>query len=208
MKLFEAINNHPSAAVFRRISARSSNHETWEFHPVEGSTLKNGGDDYFVIKALQVISQDEIVECYMDMSMPERLADFAFFLRDGELDTRSIYQCRGKVIPAIAIEKFGVYEQFYCKSCPEVGLNVLRKGLSVAEIRWPIAVDMGYILRDEGRHDEAIDAFSMAIDEGETDNPFYYEERAQLYDKRGDTHKGWEDRNRSDAIQRRLGFRI
>ncbi len=97
------------------------------------------------------------------------------------------------MIPAVAIESFGVYELFYSHIDPEVGLTVLRTGLQAAESKAPIAEDLGYILRDEGRKEEAIEAFSIAIEEGPSCE-YIPMERAALYEAIGDHANAERDR--------------
>lgn len=142
-------------------------------------------------------------DCYIDMNMPERLSDYAYFIHRGSIERRYVHESEGKIIPAVAIESYGVYEQYFgnCRSDPEVGLEILRRGLAVAKRKAPIAQDMGYILCDERRVQEAIEAFTIAIDEGPS-SYFIFLERAALYDQLQDYAKSRADRQAADEWSR------
>jgi hypothetical protein len=65
---------------------------------------------------------------------------------------------------------------------------VLRKGLAGARKRENIAADMAYILRDERRYEESVEAFTIAIEEGDATsgvNKYYCMEREALLKKIG-----------------------
>jgi hypothetical protein len=131
------------------------------------------------------VQPDKTVKnCYMDISLPERINDYAYFVEDNELRQVRPHKVPGNVIPAIAIDCFGVYELFYSKIAPEVGIEVLRRGLSLG---WkpPIAEDLGYILRDEGRYREAAEMFQLAVEEGPSCS-YIHEELAQALAKAHD----------------------
>ena len=81
----------------------------------------------------------------------------------------------------MAIEKFGVYDQYYVKGHAEVGMKVLREGLAVAKSKGPIALDLAYILRDEKRYAESAEAFTLAINQGEGVITSGYSERAKVF---------------------------
>lgn len=62
-----------------------------------------------------------------------------------------------------------------------------------AKNKAPIAQDLGYICRDEGRVREAIEAFSIAIKTGPS-SEFIFLERADLLEKAGDLEGAAKDR--------------
>jgi tetratricopeptide (TPR) repeat protein len=70
------------------------------------------------------------------------------------------------------------------------------KGLASYLGPGPIAEDLGYIYRDEGRDEEAIEAFILAIDEGPSFH-FIYWERADLLDRVGEHARAKADRRRA-----------
>ena len=69
-----------------------------------------------------------------------------------------------------------------------MGIRILRDGLNNSDRKCFIAEDLGYILRDEGRTEEAITAFRYSADEGPS-SEFIYLELMQLYDEIGDAEK-------------------
>jgi len=166
------------------------NHLDWNLVPLAGKTLAREhtlsglADGYFVLGGLLVHDDGKLEQAYTDVSLPERITDWHFLLKNEEVVRgRGTLTPNAQVNPAVAIEKFGVYEQYYVKGHAEVGLKILQDGLAVANLKWPIALDLAYILRDEKRYYEAVEAFALAISECDSVNYFYYSERAQLFTK-------------------------
>jgi tetratricopeptide (TPR) repeat protein len=162
----------------------------WNLVPLAGQTLAREhmlsglADGYFVLEGLLVHADGRIEQAYTDVSLPERNIDSHFLLRNKEVVRgRGTFVPNAQVIPAVAIEKVGVYDQYYVKGRAEIGLKVLQDGLAVAKLKWPIALDVAYILRDEKRYSEAVEAFTLAISECDSINYFYYSERAKLFTK-------------------------
>ncbi len=162
----------------------------WEIVPLTGPTLAKEytlsglADGHFVLEGLLAHTDGRIEKAYMDVVLPERVIDSHFLLRDSEIiNGRGTLIPNAKIIPAVAIEKFGLYVQYYVKGHAEVGLQVLRDGLALAKLKWPIALDLAYILRDEKRYSEAVEAFTLVINQGAGMNYFTYAERASLYEK-------------------------
>ncbi|MFN9246388.1 MAG: tetratricopeptide repeat protein, partial [Planctomycetota bacterium] len=85
----------------------------------------------------------------------------------------------------VPIDCFGVYELFYSRIAPDLGIDILRKGLALSQNKLHIAQDLGYILRDERRFAEAAIAFQLAVDVGPS-SYFIYGELAGCYDEIGD----------------------
>src|SRR5258708_19541219 len=84
----------------------------------------------------------------------------------------------------VKISGVGVYELFYSKKRPEVGIEVLQGGLRSSAKKAAIAEDLGYILRDERRFQEAAEAFEIAVEEGPS-SYFIYGELAGCYGETG-----------------------
>ncbi len=119
----------------------------------------------------------------------------------------------GQAILAVAIEKFGVYGQYYAKGHAELGLKVLKEGLAVAKTKWPIALDIAYICRDEKRYLEAIDAFTLELESpGGPHTYFTLSERAKLFDRIGDheaANRDWRELERikgPDVLKYERGY--
>ena len=80
-----------------------------------------------------------------------------------------------------------------------IAMEVLRKGLEVADRKAPVAEDLGYVCRDEGFTQEAIDAFSIAIEEGPSCG-FIYDERADLLEECDRFDEAKKDRTIAKAL--------
>jgi hypothetical protein len=182
---------HTDCKIFEVVeSDLAGDYLDWNLVPLPGQTLAREhtlsglADGYFVLEGLLVHADGRIEKAYTDVGLPEREIDYHFLLRNKEIVRgRGTLIPNAQVIPAVAIEKPGVYDQYYVKGHAEVGLNVLQDGLAVAKLKWPIALDVAYILRDEKKYSEAVEAFTLAISECDSVNYFYYSERAQLFTK-------------------------
>jgi tetratricopeptide (TPR) repeat protein len=157
-------------------------------------------DNYYYIKALQ-ISASNTTDCYIDMVTPERIAEVVVKRKtNGQTIAESIYEQKHKVIPAIASDCFGDYELYYAKENPQIGIDILKNGLTKGTNINVIAEDLGYILRDEGRIAEAIEAFKISEDYGPS-TEFTYWELAGLYEEIGqvDKHNEYKQKYRDNG---------
>ncbi len=164
----------------------AENPRAWELEPLEMELLSDTNcDGLHVLKAFNVQPDGTILDCYMDVNLPERISDYAFFIHGDSLRFGYHHEFPGQIVPAVAIDCFGLYEQFYCRWAPEIGINVLKQGLAIAKRKRCIAQDLGYIFRDERRFQEAAQMFKLAVDEGPS-SYFIYGELAEAYAKLGD----------------------
>lgn len=132
----------------------------WTIEPTGFNLLPEEENIYFA-KALQV-SADNIIECYIGIMIPERIAETVVKRQpNGQVVAESIYDQEYTIIPAVASDCFGDYELFYAKENPQIGIDVLKDGLTKATNKNIVAEDLGYILRDENRIEEAIEAFKI-----------------------------------------------
>jgi hypothetical protein len=172
----------------------------WDLKPLRGKTLSkeyldSAFDGSFLVAGKIVTKEGVRQDCYLEIVMPERVHEFDYILVDGVVKRLSAADMRfGTAIPSVAIEKFGVYLLFYAKEYPGFGIDVLKNGLNIARQKKDIACDLGYVLRDEKRNEEAIGAFSIALkevlEEKETEMTsvyidLLYVELYQLYKKTG-----------------------
>jgi hypothetical protein len=187
--LIEAITNYPAVNAFRRVGGRGDDPREWEYAPQPADVVADADQlGYYVVEAMNIRSKTDIRRCYMDINTPERINDYAFVFDGGALRCDYPHKLGGEFIPALAIDGFGVYELFYSKIAPELGIEVLRRGLKASRRKHFIAQDLGYILRDEGCHREAAEMFQLAADE-EVSSYFIYGELAEMYRKIGETQK-------------------
>ncbi len=174
MKLSELLFEDNKFLIFQigeKNNFESEEFWDWILLPIESKTLSAESinndilDGYFIIKARWIKEYGEVENCYINITMPERISDEVYIKRDNKIIRLPSYELRGEFVPSVSIEGFGVYELFYSKLQPEIGIQVLRDGLISATKKAAIAGDLAYILRDEGRHSEAIEAFTMVIEE-------------------------------------------
>jgi tetratricopeptide (TPR) repeat protein len=99
------------------------------------------------------------------------------------------YELENKdIIPAVASDCFGLYELYYSKISPESGLKVLKDGLKLSKQKSVIAEDIGYILRDEGRLEEALEYFIISTNH-EPSSEHIYGEIEDIYRAQGNEEK-------------------
>jgi hypothetical protein len=186
-KFVDAVCADPKVMFFGILDSSSEDARNWLIEPVHMRLLSDeDGDGYYIMKALNVLPDAITRECYIDMSLPERISDYAFFLESGSLRYGYHNEFLGEIIPASALDCFGVYNLFYSKTKPEVGIDVLKEGLVIAKRKACIAEDLGYIFRDEQRFQEAAEMFRVAIEEGPS-SYFVYRELAGAYAELGDS---------------------
>ncbi len=205
MQLSHALLEQDNLLVFRVEHTEgfdSENYMEWELIPIETVVLCEQ-DGFFIIPAFQIREPDEKQHCFIDLAMPERIADYAYFISSGSVERKYLYECDGEVISAIPIDGFGVYELFYSRINPEVGLSVLRRGLELVDRKTFIAEDLGYILRDENRFDEAIQMFRISAD-AEPSSYFIYQELAEPYDRVGQPGLSKQYRNKGPEQETQL----
>lgn len=183
------------------IRAEGDAFEEWALQSLDAPTLsthqRRDPNGFFLIAAKHISSDGTLSKAFLDVVMPERVIDSCYTLvNDRVVQT---YRWHDEMIPAVAIESFGNYEDFYSKRFPEIGLDVLREGLVAASLKWPIAMELGYILRDERRPKEAIHAFSIALD-SECPLAMAYLERAQMYQMPGENASAEADLRSFDSI--------
>ena len=167
------------------------NFNGWELLPVDGTTLAPAGpmdpfQGFFIIAALMVSSGATPQRCYMDLTLPERISEYHFVRSEGNeriTRRRGLHLRDGTVIPAIGIESLGVYKLFFADQNPQEGIKILQKGMQSARHPGFLALDLAYLLRDEKKYEDAIEAFTAVL----ADSPgieivqAVYKERAQLY---------------------------
>jgi tetratricopeptide (TPR) repeat protein len=145
-------------------------------------------ENYYFVKAFEIF-ENEKTDCYIGIMTPERIAEIIIKQRsNGQTKVENIYDQEKTIIPSIASECFGDYELFYLKENPQVGIDILKSGLAIATNKNVVAEDLGYILRDEGRIDEAVEAFKISEENGPS-SEYTFWELAELYGQLGQKDK-------------------
>ncbi|MEX2168266.1 MAG: hypothetical protein WD851_03070 [Pirellulales bacterium] len=207
MRLIDALTQHPAIFIFAVVDSDPDDQTEWDVEPVEGHVLcESDLDSYFVVKAKNVLHGGTVRDCYIDMCLPERISDLAIFVSGNQLDVRYHHEFDGEIICAVPIDCFGVYELFYSRISPDVGIELLRRGLAAAPRNCHIAEDLGYILRDEHRFGEAAEMFQVAVDGGAS-SYFIFGELADCYLKIGKSDEAQKYQEMFDhpAIQLKRG---
>uniref|UniRef100_UPI00404B2401 tetratricopeptide repeat protein n=1 Tax=Flavobacterium sp. TaxID=239 RepID=UPI00404B2401 len=120
---------------------------------------------------------------------PERIAEIVIKQNsNGQTILENIYDLEKSIIPAIASDCFGDYELFYAKENPQIGIDILKSGITKATNKNVVAEDLGYILRDEGRNEEAVEAFKISEENGPS-SEYTFWELAGLYEQLGQIAK-------------------
>ena len=152
-------------------------------------------ENYYFVKAFEV-SEKGKTDCYIGIMTPERIAEIVIKQDpNGQTKVESIYDQKKTIIPSIASECFGDYELFYSKENPQIGIDILKSGLTIAINKNVVAEDLGYILRDEGRIEEAVEAFKISEENGPS-SEYTFWELAGLYEELGQTDKQTEYRQK------------
>ncbi len=166
--------------LFDVVKEESDNPIDWLIKPRTEKLIPDT-EAHCIVRAKMIDSDKTMTDCFINISLPERIVDFVIFMTDKGLDFKQLYELTGQdVIPAIASEAYGVYELYYSKNNPNVGIEILKQGLSLSNEPSVIAEDLGYILRDENRFQEAIEAFLISEKHGVTNN-YIYQEIRDLY---------------------------
>jgi hypothetical protein len=184
---FKDIFTDTRTKVFVVTNQDDDNELNWIIECTAFELLPEEENTYFV-KALQV-SSDSTTDCYIGIVTPERIAETVVKRNaKGQVIVESIYDQEWTTIPAVASECFGAYELFYVKENPQIGIDILKNALTKATNRNVVAEDLGYILRDEGRIEEAIEAFKISEAFGPS-SEYTYWELSGLYGELGQEEK-------------------
>jgi len=168
-----------STKVFVVTNQESENELEWIIEPTSFELIPEEEQIYFVVAKL--ISPTKTIECYIGIVTPERIAD-AIIKQDefGHTIIEDLAKQDGTVIPLVASECYGDYELYYSKENPQIGIDILKAGLNKAKNINVVAQDLGYVLRDENRIEEAIEAFKISEGFGPT-SEYVYLELSRLY---------------------------
>jgi tetratricopeptide (TPR) repeat protein len=173
--------------IYKITDNESENELEWKIKPTKLKLIPNE-EDFFIVKALLVYG-DKTIDCFINLTTCERISDFVFRQdENGQTVVESYNDYENIAIPCVASECFGVYDLYYSKENPEVGIDILKRGLEIAQNKEIIAEDLGYIYRDERRLEEAIEAFLIS-EQNQPSSEYTFSELAQLYGQLGQAEK-------------------
>ena len=181
------IFQEPDTKIFLVINQDDENELNWIIEPTQYEIIPDD-DNTFIVKAF-LIENNNVTDCFICITLPERIAEIVI-LKDSENNTKIeyLYKLESSVIPQVAAECYGNYELYYAKENEEIGINVLKNGLKIAKNISTVAEDLGYILRDENRIHEAIEAFKIS-EVNINSSPSTYYELSELYRELGMVHE-------------------
>lgn len=190
MKFIEAIERYPKITIFEIGDHDNDDKSQWDLVPIKNEILLEPAWEpeklpFYLLKAKQILPDGSVLDCHMDMSLPERISDYIYFVQEEKVAFGYVHSFPGDKICMVPIDCSGDYQLFYSKLKPEIGIEVLRQGLAIASRKHYIAEDLGYILRDEKRYEEAIEAFLISASEGPS-SYYVYHELADAYCLLGD----------------------
>jgi hypothetical protein len=183
MRLIDALAQHPDISIFAVLDSDADDKSQWDVRPIDASVLTESEEhNFFIVKAKNIRPDGAVADCYIDICLPERTSDYAYFLRGDRVDVHEHYEVDGDIICAVPIDCCGVYDLFYSKLLPNIGIEILKQGLVASPHQAYIAEDLGYIFRDERRFAEAAEMFQIAVD-AKPSSCFIYDELAGCYDE-------------------------
>jgi tetratricopeptide (TPR) repeat protein len=196
MKLKDIFEDKGSTKIFSVTDNDNDNPLNWTIEPTNFVVVPDG-EGHFIILAKQ-LQADKTMDCFLELIAPERISEIVIKLKKDKVVSESIYDQESTVIPSVACDCFGDYELYYAKKDPQVGIDVLKDGLTKSKEKTAIAEDLGYILRDEERFEEAIEAFKIS-EQTTPSSEFIYQELSQLYGQVGQKEKELEYQNKFEA---------
>ncbi|NPD43940.1 MULTISPECIES: hypothetical protein [unclassified Lentimicrobium] len=180
MKLKDIYHQKQQSLLFDIIEENSEDPREWILSPKLEMIIPDE-EAHCIVRAILIDSKHNENDCFMDVSLPERISDYVIFQTEGGLNYVQTYELEEKeVIPMIACEATGDYEMYYSQMKPSIGIEVLKRGLEISKTPSVIAEDLGYIYRDENRYQEALDAFLIS-DKNGVSNDYIYKEIHDLY---------------------------
>ena len=189
MRLIDALTRLPGTPIFAVLDSDSDDPSAWRVVAVEAPVLSESDEsNFFIVQAKHILADGTAEACYIDVCLPERISDYAYTLGSGRVLFDYHRHFEGEIICAVPIDCFGVYDLFYSRTAPDIGIDILRRGLAVAARKTFIAADLGYILRDERRFAEAAEMFELVVAADATPY-FIYAELARCYEELGQLDK-------------------
>lgn len=185
----ENIFNNSDTNIFKLIDDSNDNGLLWKIESTDLKLIPGEDDETYIVKAYQVLP-DSLKECFLSIVTPEMVPEMVVLKNEetGEINLEDFNEINYEVIPAVASDCYGNYELYYSKINPQIGINVLKDGLKISDEKTSIAEDLGYILRDENRDEEAIEAFLIS-EETEPSSNYTFHELIELYKKIGNSEK-------------------
>lgn len=180
MRIKDIVSKKTDVYIFDIVKEKTDNPLNWKIKSRKDKLIPDA-EAHCIVRAKMIDSNKKVTDCFINLSLPERILDFVIYQTDKGLEFKESYEFIDiDVIPSIASKAFGNYELYYSKNNPDIGIEILRQGLSISKDPSVIAEDLGYILRDEKRYEEALEAFLISEKYG-VSSDYIYQEIRDLY---------------------------
>jgi hypothetical protein len=180
MRIKDIVTKKTDVNIFTVVKEKSDNPLDWKIKTRKDKLIPDT-EAHCIVRAKMIDSNTNVSDCFVNISLPERIVDYVIYQTDKGLEYKESYELTGiDVIPAIGSKAIGDYELYYSKNSPEIGIEILRQSLKLTNDPSVIAEDLGYILRDEKRYQEAIDAFLISEKHG-VSSEYIFQEIRDLY---------------------------
>src|SRR5215469_9900998 len=80
-----AIHAFPQTKAFRVLHPHGEDPVAWRLQPLNAEVVSDDGSGggFYIVAAHKVLPDGSVNGCYMDISLPERISDYVYFL-DGD----------------------------------------------------------------------------------------------------------------------------
>jgi hypothetical protein len=151
MELKEIFNNN-NCNIYKVINFyETENIENWKIEETDYQLIPESNEDmydaYFVIKAF-VVTDDKVEDCFIDICIPERISEFIFRMVDNKLIFENTIEKKLTTVPAMASEQYGDSELYFIKQNPQIGIDILKKGIQISKNSSAINDDLTYIYEE------------------------------------------------------------
>jgi len=188
--LTDTIRKYPGCVIYEIKNSDSDDILNWSIEPTNLKLIPDD-ENHYLAKAQIIDKKQNVEDGFINLSTPERIADYVIYDLENPKSDR-LYGLKNKdVIPAVASDCFGLYELYYSKNAPDLGLKTLIEGLELSDQKSVIAEDIAYILRDENRLNEALEYFLIST-KYEPSSEFIFGEIEDIYRAQGNEVKAKE----------------
>src|SRR6218665_1155413 len=170
MKLNEIFQNS-ACPIYKVINFYDAEKmEDWIVEETDYQLIPESNDElydaYFVVKGF-LIEGSHIEKCFIDVCIPERISEFVFRNKNGNLIIENIVENNLQTIPSVASEQYGDPELYYLKENPKLGIEILKAGKKISANPSAIKEDLADIWEELGKFrkmkikniDEAVNVF-------------------------------------------------
>lgn len=184
MKISNLILEKYDFDILEIIDSEDENPLNWSLLPIDEKAIPNDG--HFLVRS-QRFSANAEDTCWINISMPEMIADFVFAIdpKNSEIVLNDYAELADKVVMNKLSNTFACYDLYYTKANPQIGIDVLTTEIKNVTEKGYICEYLGYIYRDEKEHHKSIEWFLKCLEFGEPSSECIYKEISDLYSEIG-----------------------